>query len=524
MRYVKSIIGWLCLLSLVSAVVLFAVSLYLMAEPFWNGATVYRLPEPDLLGTAKQLAQAGLGSSNNAILDRYVKQEAVPERVWTGWEAANRAIASPSIVEPWNHRNVVAAAVLDENGRVISAYPSKLIGNVFPFGQPIQDMEDSQRLEADDQYWYDSAGDRYPYWTSRFVGEVNRYVPNTGDVYLAKIKDSSGQTIGILAVVQTDRLVAMDMPHGTLDRNLILQLRWASLFVFLLYLALLPIWVGLDAHWRGMRPFAWGALVAITNVIGLGAYLIARLPGAYTCPNCGEEVLGKFVRCPACGASLMNRCPVCQTRMKPGWQYCPVCNLSPTQVLETTTPKSSDEPLASRLMESTRANLYVTVLDTETGAPMPNARVSVTGRLAKVDGITSVAGVFEARRLRSGRYTITVTRAGYEPAEAELDIGEAPESVQLNLRALPSRIIGRVIERGTARPIAGVRVWVDSSRLDRSALTGAEGGFVLEDIPAGPYTVAVDAVGFKHQTRLAEVAPGQQVTLDFTVEPSEDAA
>lgn len=519
MRIAKTLTGWLCLLSLVSAVVLFGVSMYLMAEPFWNGATVYRLPEPDLLGTAKQLAQAGLGSSNNAILDRYVKQEAEPEIVWTGLDAAYSAMSSPSIGESSDHHNVVAAAVLDGNGRVVSAYPSKLIGNVFPFSQPIQDMEDSQRLEADDRFWYDSASERYPYWTSRFVGEVSRYVPNAGEVYLAKIKDSGGQAIGILAVVQTDRLVAMDIPRGSLDRIVILELRRASLFVFLLYLALLPIWVGMDAYRRGMRPFAWGALVAVTNVIGLGAYLVARLPGAYSCPNCGEEVLGKYIRCPACGVTLMGRCPICQTRMKPGWQYCPACNVSPTHVLETTAPKSSDEPLASRLMESTRANLCVTVLDTETGAPMPNARVSVTGRLAKVDGITSVAGIFEARKLRSGRYTITVTRAGYEPAEAELDIGEAPESVQLNLRALPSRIIGRVIERGTARPIAGVRVCIDSSRVDRSALTGAEGGFVLENIPAGPYTVAVDAVGFKHQTRLAEVAPGQQVTLDFTVDP-----
>ncbi len=429
-------------------------------------------------------------------------------------------MSSPSILESDDHRNVVAAAVLDENGRVVSASPKPLVGKVFPFGRPIEDILDSPRSEADGQ-WDDSAGDTYPYWTSTFVGEVNKYTENAGKVYLARIKNDSGQAIGILAVVQTDRRVAMDMPHQTLDRMVILELRWASLFAFLLYLALLPIWVGMDAYRRGMRPFAWGALVAITNVIGLGAYLLARLPGAYPCPNCGEEVLGKYIRCPACGVTLMGRCPVCQTRMRPGWQYCPVCNVSPTHVLETITPRSAGEPLASRLMESTRANLCVTVLDTETGAPMPNARVSVTGRLAKVDGITSVAGVFEARKLRSGRYTITVTRAGYEPAEAELDIGEAPESVQLNLRALPSRIIGRVIERGTARPIAGVRVCIDSSRLDRSALTGAEGGFVLENIPAGPYTVAVDAVGFKHQTRLAEVTPGQQVTLDFTVEPAE---
>ena len=209
--------------------------------------------------------------------------------------------------------------------------------------------------------------------------------------------------------------------------------------------------------------------------------------------------------------------------MKPNWQYCPVCNQTPAHPVQQTVPQSAGEPLVTRLMDHMRVSLSVTVLDAQSGTPMQNARVSVTGRLSKIDGITNAAGIFEARKLRSGRYTITTTRTGYEPAEAELDIGEAPESVQLTLRPLPARIIGRIVERGTARPVAGVRVYIDSSRLDRSSITGGEGGFVLEDIPAGPYTVAVDAIGFKHQTRLAEVSPGQQITVDFTIEPGDES-
>lgn len=519
MSKAKSFVGWICLLSLVLSVSLFVASVYIMAQPFWSGAKVYRLPAPDVLGIAKPLGERGLDSTDNAILERYVNQQAEPTEVHRGWGAAFMAMSNPDMVEIEGFRNVAAAAVLDPQGRVMSAYPVDLIGKVFPFGEPIENIQNSQQADENHRY-YSTASARYPYWTSSFVREVSQYVSNTGPVYFTKILDRSGNAMAVLAVVQTHDGYVTSLPWH-LDRNKIIELRYAGLIALIVYLILLPLWVGMDAHWRGMRPFAWGSLVAMTNAIGLGAYLVARLPAPYPCMNCGEEVMGKYVRCPACGVSLMNRCPICRTPMKPNWQYCPACNVTPGQVLETTAPTGTGEPLATRLMEITRSSLCVTVLDSGTGDAMPNARVAVTGRASRVDGMTNAEGVFEARKLRSGKYTITVTRAGYEPAEAELDISEAPESVQLKLRAMPSRIIGRVVERGTMRPVAGVRVYIDSSRLERSTLTGAEGGFVLEDIPAGPFTVAVDAVGFKAQTRLAEVGPGQQVTLDFSIEPAD---
>ncbi len=57
MRIAKTLIGWLCLLSFLTAIGLLVGSTYIMVEPFWNGATVYRFPDPDLQGIVRPIAQ-----------------------------------------------------------------------------------------------------------------------------------------------------------------------------------------------------------------------------------------------------------------------------------------------------------------------------------------------------------------------------------------------------------------------------------------------------------------------------------
>ncbi|GEM_PF-4330625 len=531
MRAAKTLIGVLCVLSLSASIGLFIYGQYIPSVPFRRGATAYELPRPDTFAIARLLGGNGIEDTDAQALQRFVEQQVDPQRVLRGTRAAFEIARDLDYKPSTSRSNVAAAAILDADGRVVKAYPKSLIGKAFPFGEPISQIRNSLDRDEYGGYNQESVSAIYPYWTNLFRNAVHQHVDDVEDIMLQRLENARGETVGILAVA-VPNLQGIDLPPGVTLPNLemVAVLNQFAIGALIAYLLLLPFWVGLDAQWRGMRPFAWASLVAITNVIGFGAYMVARLPAPYPCANCGEEVLGKYVRCPACGVSLMNACPICRTKMKPNWQYCPVCNVTASQALssvsasqavEQTTPSAPPEPLVSRLMEHMRASLTVSVLDAQSGTPMQNARVSVVGRMSKVDGITNAAGIFEARKLRTGRYTVTVTRAGYEPAEAELDVTEAPESVRLSLRALPAKIIGRVVERGTSRPIAGVRVYLDSSRLDRSSITGGEGGFVLADVPAGPYTVAVDAVGFKHQTRLAEVGPGQQVTIDFSIEPTD---
>ncbi len=118
----------------------------------------------------------------------------------------------------------------------------------------------------------------------------------------------------------------------------------------------LAIWVGYDAHRRGLNGFLWGLLVLFTFIIGLIVYLIVgpamagrdggplfasaaspatpqpppaeAAPPASTgalprCPACKDEVRPEFKVCPYCGAALC--CRQCQQPVQAGWKVCPHC-------------------------------------------------------------------------------------------------------------------------------------------------------------------------------------------------------
>jgi len=218
---------------------------------------------------------------------------------------------------------------------------------------------------------------------------------------------------------------------------------------------------------------------------------------------------------------LLSSCPVCRTKMKPGWQFCPVCNAVPFRSTEQT-PAPQPTPLVS--MPAEQPSLVVTVRDAESGIPVPNAAVSIKGPTA-LQGLTNRAGVFDARKLEAGSYTIEASREGHEPAHAQIEAApDATRSIALDLKALPGGISGRITGRATGSPIAGAHVYLDSSRLDRSELTDSDGRFTLPDIPAGPYGVRVDCEGYQSQTKVAELSPGQRAELEFALEPAcEDA-
>ncbi len=101
----------------------------------------------------------------------------------------------------------------------------------------------------------------------------------------------------------------------------------------------LAIWVGVDAHRKGLNGFLWGLLVFFTFIVGLVVYMLvgtslargngraaapapAATPAA-VCPACAKPVQREFKVCPYCGVSL--RCPKCEGPVESGWKVCPSC-------------------------------------------------------------------------------------------------------------------------------------------------------------------------------------------------------
>src|SRR5437588_753117 len=74
---------------------------------------------------------------------------------------------------------------------------------------------------------------------------------------------------------------------------------------------------------------------------------------------------------------------------------------------------------------------------------------------------------------------------------------------------------GRVTNAATQQPLAGV--WVTVGK--RAAVTRADGGYVVSDVPAGPDTVHARLIGYAPATQPVTVAGGDTVTVDLAMTP-----
>jgi TonB-linked SusC/RagA family outer membrane protein len=83
--------------------------------------------------------------------------------------------------------------------------------------------------------------------------------------------------------------------------------------------------------------------------------------------------------------------------------------------------------------------------------------------------------------------------------------------------AQQSVVTGRVTDRSSGQPVPEAQVFVVGTNL--AQLTNAEGRYRILGVPAGTHRVRVLRIGFAEQVQPVTVTAGQEVTLDFTVQP-----
>jgi len=121
------------------------------------------------------------------------------------------------------------------------------------------------------------------------------------------------------------------------------------------------------------------------------------------------------------------------------------------------------------------------------------------------------------------------TTAGAAPtaASGEIAVAFAPGTPVLHrdllVAAAPAgrrgtaRLVGRVV-RPDGRPAAGARVVVrDARAADSLTVTGDDGTFRLEALPAGTYAVEAFALGFTPARGAADLRPGHPATLELAL-------
>lgn len=132
-------------------------------------------------------------------------------------------------------------------------------------------------------------------------------------------------------------------------------------------------------------------------------------------------------------------------------------------------------------------------------------------------------GAFSIAELPSpGSYTVTFTLSGYadQTVPVTLDSTGPAAALQVIMVSSLGRVNGQVLT-SAGEPAVGIQVSAtDGKRVWPSTTTSASGGqprggFIIADLPAGPYTVTATAATGQTVTALIQVTAGGIATSDF---------
>lgn len=140
------------------------------------------------------------------------------------------------------------------------------------------------------------------------------------------------------------------------------------------------------------------------------------------------------------------------------------------------------------------------VRDAFSGQPLAGATVSVESR----ETTTDAAGRYRLLRVRRGG-KLVIKAKGYAPVS---QVYEGQANLEAVLR--PNTLTGTVVDAESGKPIAGARVAAG----DQLATTGADGSYLLTELPANP-TLLVTAKGYEKM----RVEVGQTITRHLQLRP-----
>jgi len=249
--------------------------------------------------------------------------------------------------------------------------------------------------------------------------------------------------------------------------------------------------------------------------------------------NCtGHEIAGAHVRVPETGADVVTGSDGKFSIALPAGSYHPVASASGftdgTPVLGAERAVAANATTWSSFILQ-RAEPPKPTTGTVSGfvyATKPGDDADRTTRLAGVHvaigGIaadTGGDGSFKLENVPEGPHALGASLAGYAPAQTTVEVVAAQDkTVEVGLTRIAG-VDGRVRNAATGDPVEKAVVQVD----DKTATSGSDGTYSL-DLPAGAYTLQVQAAGYQARSASATVAEAMRTTLDIWILPGDAPA
>ncbi len=160
-----------------------------------------------------------------------------------------------------------------------------------------------------------------------------------------------------------------------------------------------------------------------------------------------------------------------------------------------------------------------TVVDKSTGNPLQYAVVGFPGQASW--SLSDQNGAFNLTELESGPYRFVVLRRGYYYADQNLHLAGAvdiriemtPEDASDPVG--PGRIVGRVLDQESGRPIEGVTVALAPTA--QQTETDSRGRFEITDVSTGALLLQVRRVGYQPRADTIAAFPGVTVDVELTL-------
>jgi hypothetical protein len=152
--------------------------------------------------------------------------------------------------------------------------------------------------------------------------------------------------------------------------------------------------------------------------------------------------------------------------------------------------------------------LSLQVVDAETGAALPGARVAV----GDVERVANAQGLVETE-LPPGDVAARVSAEGYAPEESRATVEDGGRAaVEVRVRKLPpptGALRVTVVNAQNGVPLPGVRVAVGATEVRTDMMGQAR----VKDLSPGPVAVTVKSPGFRPAEEAAVVVAGQESAL-----------
>ncbi len=165
------------------------------------------------------------------------------------------------------------------------------------------------------------------------------------------------------------------------------------------------------------------------------------------------------------------------------------------------------------------AVIHGTVRERHTGTPLPGAVVRVVGGGLEREERADAGGAFRVCGLPGARYQVIATLREFAApgSVVELDDG-AVQRADLSLTLATAaggraRLIGRVVDGETERPLSGVSVRLGAAGLLR--ITDTHGNFTFAAVPAGAARLEATLLGYEDASGSIDIEGGETLRLDI---------